>query len=157
MLFSCQKKTGDKHFEAEYPTIESIDQIELLTNEGLTIDWKQYKGKIIFLNFWATWCGPCIKEMPSIQQVQELLSDHNIVFLLATEENFDKINSFNTRHKLDLKFVRQKTSLAQLDITALPTTYIFDTSGSLVFKETSSRMWNDDENVEFLNSFLQPL
>ncbi|MEO1096903.1 MAG: TlpA disulfide reductase family protein [Bacteroidota bacterium] len=134
--------------------IKTLEQIDLVTADNNPIHWRAYEDKVVFLNLWATWCGPCIKEMPSIENATNHFKNDDIVFILATEENASKIREFGNRYKFNLDFVQQKTSLAELGIVALPTTLVFDKSGKLVFKETNARQWDSEENLKMLSSFL---
>ena len=65
--------------------------------EGNPVALSDYSGKRILLNFWATWCRPCIEEMPSLLKAQEVLGKEDYVFLLATDQSVNIINSFKVR------------------------------------------------------------
>ncbi len=71
----------------------STYQWQLLDSNGNTVSLAEYKGKIIFVNFWATWCPPCIAEMPSMNK---LYADYQmkVVFLFVTTDSFEKANAF---------------------------------------------------------------
>lgn len=151
--FGCSSKKPESNSQPT-PYGNKLEEIRLTDLKGKEIDWSQMKGKAVFINFWATWCGPCIKEMPSIQAAIDHLKDEKVVFLLATEESIEKINEFKDQYNFKLEFVQQKTTLTALDILALPTTYIFDRSGKLVFKETSLRMWDTTENLAMIRELV---
>lgn len=143
-------------------SVETISQVDAsrlsavkLTNlDGSTLDWKEVEGKAVFLNFWATWCRPCVREMPFIEEAARQLKEENIVFLLATEESAEKINSFQKKYGHNLDLVRQQTSLASLGINAIPTTYIYNDQGKQVFAETSVRKWDSEENVNLIRRLI---
>ena len=77
---------GSCHGKGEEKTGRSLnggtvmDNIRLTDMNGLPIKWEEYKGKTIFINFWATWCQPCVDEMPSIERAQKILADKGVVF-----------------------------------------------------------------------------
>lgn len=123
--------------------------IQLEDLNGAVINMQQYKGKVLFVNFWATWCKPCVAEMPSIAAVINKFKGKHIEFLFASEEDIEQIADFKSSHDYTFNYVQAKNT-AQLNITALPTTYIFDKNGNLVFNEMGARNWNDKENIDLL-------
>ena len=70
--------------------------------EGNAVALSDFKGKRILLNFWATWCFPCLEEMPSMEKAQEVLASENYVFLFATTDELNKINSLKKKTELSL-------------------------------------------------------
>ena len=125
--------------------------IQLTDLAGQSVDLTKYEGRVVFLNFWATWCRPCIEEMPSIASAKKLLGNTDIVFLFASDEDVERIKSFEKKNSLGLEYV-QVTNFNELSIQALPTTYIFDASGKTVFSETGYRKWDDSANLQLLQN-----
>lgn len=136
-LFNC---TGNQ---------SELDKIELQTLDGTPIDMDDFKNKTVFINFWATWCKPCIQEMPTIAKAQELLKDKNVVFLFPSNESVDLIEGFKERRSFDFNYV-QVQNLEALNIMALPTTYIFNPKGELIFSEAGFRDWSTEENLALI-------
>lgn len=128
-----------------------ITRIRLSDLKGDPIDMKQYKGKILFLNFWATWCKPCLQEMPSIQRAMELLKNEEIEFLFASDESPDQIEKFRGKHDYKFNYVRAE-NLEELNIMALPTTFIFNADGELVFSEMGYRKWDSKKNIDLIRN-----
>jgi len=128
---------------------KSIEEIKLTDLSNKTFDIKQYKGKTVFINFWATWCKPCLEEMPSIQKAMDTLKNENIVFLFASEEASEQIEDFKKGHAFPFQFVRVE-NLAELNILALPTTFIFSKQGDLAFAEMGYRKWDDKTNIDLI-------
>jgi thiol-disulfide isomerase/thioredoxin len=139
---------------ADNSTEISITTINLLDLEDQAIDLSQYKDKTVFINFWATWCKPCREEMPSIQKAMAILKNEPIEFLFASEESKEEIEEFNATRKYDFNFVRVE-NLAELNIMGLPTTFIFNADGKLVFSETGYRKWDDKANIDLINNILK--
>ena len=126
-----------------------LDKIELQTLDGTPIDMDDFKNKTVFINFWATWCKPCIQEMPTIAKAQEVLKDKNVVFLFPSNESVDLIEGFKERKSFDFNYVQSK-NLEALNIVALPTTFIFNPKGELIFSEVGFRDWSTEENLALI-------
>ena len=141
-------KGGDK--DKDVTTSDSpFDNVKLIDLESNTIDMGQYRGKTIFLNFWATWCKPCLAEMPSIQKAQDILQNKEVVFLLASSESIEEINSFRNAHNYKFYYTRIENS-EEINIQGLPTTFIFDPKGHLVFDEMGARKWDEKDNIDMI-------
>lgn len=156
LLFGIVGCVGDNKEKTSSNTEENqvIGKIALKDLNHHVINLKEYKGKTIFINFWATWCKPCLQEMPSIQQAQELLKNEDIVFLFATDEAVEQIEKFKTNHQYPFHYVRAE-NMEALNIMALPTTYIFNAEGKLVFSEMGFRKWDDKDNIDLLMNIIK--
>jgi thiol-disulfide isomerase/thioredoxin len=129
-----------------------VDHIELFDLDDNPIDLKSYRGKRIFLNFWATWCKPCILEMPSIERAQQLLAEDDYVFLLASDEGLGKINRFRATQDFSLNFIQVKTPFPDMGILSLPTTMIIDEQGRIVMNQIGAVEWDAPEILNKLRS-----
>jgi len=126
-----------------------LDKIKLSDLNHQPISLTQYQGKTIFINFWATWCKPCLKEMPSIEEAQNILQNEKIIFLMASGESAEQIKDFNTGHDYKFNYVRIENS-EEINVQALPTTFIFNSVGNLVFSETGVRKWDEKNNIDLI-------
>jgi len=129
--------------------IREIDKIRLTNLNGQSINLKEYRGKIIFVNFWATWCKPCIKEMPSIKEAQNILKNEKIIFLLASNESAEQIEGFSNTYDYNFNYVRIENS-EEMNVQVLPATFIFNREGNLVFSESGSRKWDEKNNIDLI-------
>ncbi len=148
VITSCDD-TAKKKFGSSAQLISEIDKIRLTDLQGQAISLQQYQGKTVFINFWATWCKPCIQEMPSIKEAQHILQKENIIFLMASDESSEQIKDFSNTHDYKFNYVRIDNS-EEMNVQALPTTFIYNNSGKLVFSETGSRKWNDKNNIDLI-------
>ncbi|MCP4975745.1 MAG: TlpA family protein disulfide reductase [Maribacter sp.] len=120
--------------------------------EGNPIELSDYKGKRILLNFWATWCRPCIEEMPALLKAQEILEKENYVFLLATDQSVKIINSFKARKGFEFKYIRYTGAFADLGINALPKTFLYNEAGDKVDEISGAIEWDAPEVIERLKN-----
>ena len=149
-VWSCNDATQEKKFP-DSQLDSGIDKIQLTDLTGQTINIKQYSGKPLFINFWATWCKPCLAEMPSIQSAMEILKNENIEFLFASDESVGQIEDFKNNNDYLFNYVRAE-NMEALNIMALPTTFIFDRNGKLVFSEMGYRKWDDKRNIDLIKN-----
>ncbi len=128
-----------------------IPAIELTDLQGNPIGWESLEGKKVFLNFWATWCKPCIVEMPSMHEAAEQLGE-DFVFLAASYEDLEKIKKFADKRDFAFQFVHTKTPIQDLQIRSLPTTFLINSEGELVETVIGSREWNETEAMDQLKA-----
>jgi peroxiredoxin len=110
-----------------------------------------YKGKIVIVNFWATWCPPCREEMPSMQRAWQPLEQRNVVMLaINVGEDEDTIFEFTSDYPADYPLLMDRDSsvIQRWPVRGLPTTFVVDTAGRLVFQAIGSRDWDDPELME---------
>lgn len=144
---SCGTKTKEE--KAELPA-EIVDRIDLIDLEGKEINISELKGKTIFLNFWATWCRPCIAEMPDIDEAAKMLGTDEFVFIAASDESIDKIRDYVEDVDYTFQFVKSKRSVFDMEIMALPTTIIINKAGKIVYNEVGARKWNSNTELDRL-------
>jgi peroxiredoxin len=130
----------------------------LPTVDGTHIDSRALTGKVIVLNFWATWCGPCKEEMPSLEHLrQQLDSERFRLFAVTTDIRPQDIATF--WNHLDLHFeglLDEQEELSQaLMVRNLPTTVVIDTQGRLVGRMMGPRAWDSPQAIAFFNTLLE--
>lgn len=126
-----------------------IREIKLVDVNGHPIELERFRGKTIFINFWATWCKPCMQEMPSIARAQDILQNNNVVFLMASAESAEQTQEVRLNSKYKFTYAKIE-NFESLNIQALPTTFIFNPKGGLVFSEMGSRDWDDTSNINLI-------
>ena len=121
---------------------------------GNVIDLGDLKGKVIFLNFWATWCPPCRAEMPSINKLyNQFKNDEKVVFIFADADgNLNKSGKYMADRKFEMPVYKLESNVPeQIFAGSLPTTIIFDKQGRLSFRHEGIANYADKKFVEFLN------
>ena len=126
-----------------------------------SVTLSQLHGKIVILNFWATWCPPCIEEMPSLVQLQKQLPDKVTVLGVSVDDDNDDYHKFLKDHGIDFLTVREggtKTDTGVISPTAnkygtakIPETYIIDRNGVVRRKFIGPIDWKQQEIVEYLS------
>jgi thiol-disulfide isomerase/thioredoxin len=127
--------------------------LKLIDREGNTKSLKELKGKVIFMNFWATWCPPCIAEMPSIDKLHEEMGDEVAFVMVSLDQNFEKAKAFDKRKGYDLPIYAPGSKLPSMyQSSAIPTTYVIDADGNLALTHKGMADYSDPEFKKFLNS-----
>jgi thiol-disulfide isomerase/thioredoxin len=116
--------------------------LELTDLFGKPVKLEDYKGKKLFLNFFATWCGPCRAEIPLLDKVADSLASENFVFISISDEPITLLTPFTGRvsaqHIIMLHSVKK---LHELGVFTVPTNYILNDRGEVVFEKTGERSW----------------
>jgi len=116
-------------------------------NDGKTkVHLADYRGKVVLLNFWATWCGPCIIEIPSLIQLHHDMPDLEVV-AVSIDEDAEAYTSFLTRRRIDFVTVRDPNQSApKLFKTDMwPETYVIDRNGVIRRKFIGAQDWSSPE------------
>jgi thiol-disulfide isomerase/thioredoxin len=149
LCLGCSSKPKEDKEEKEADI--GLGDVELANLTGEKIDMDQFKNKIVFINFWATWCKPCIQEMPTIAKAQEIIKDEHVVFLFASSEGVDQIKNFKDKKDFPFQYV-QLQNMEELHIQAIPATFIFNPEGQLIFSEVGYRNWDTPENIALITN-----
>ncbi len=113
----------------------------------------QLRSKVVVLNFWATWCPPCIDEMPSLLQMQQRMKDKGVIVLaVSLDADENAYHKFLKDYKVDLLTVRDADQKSNnlYGTFKFPETYIIDRSGVVRRKFIGAVDWNQPEIVDFL-------
>lgn len=127
--------------------------VELVNGKGEPIHLEQFRGKVLFINLWATWCPPCLAEMPNIDQLyRELEPEEDIVFLMiSTDREFSKAIDHIARQNFAFPVYQIRRGWpAELNSTTLPTTYVIDKQGRLVLEHRGMAKYNTQGFKEFM-------
>ena len=124
-----------------------------VTDSQHTVQLSKLRGKPVLLNFWATWCPPCVEEMPALVQLQKQMGDK--VTILAVSEDADDAayQQFIRDHRVELLTIREGTQKTS-DIYGTfkyPETYVIDRNGKIVRKFIGAADWTSPEIIDYLN------
>ncbi|HTF04585.1 MAG TPA: TlpA disulfide reductase family protein [Bacteroidia bacterium] len=127
-----------------------VEHLTLKNPDGSIVNSNDFRGKTLFVNYWATWCGECLREMPSIESAYRQSDPNDVIFLMITDDPPEKINAFLAKHNYPMKFVYVEERLQELGINTIPTTYIFDDEGYELFNHVGGLDWSDPGLVGLL-------
>ncbi|MGO3183504.1 MAG: TlpA family protein disulfide reductase [Aequorivita sp.] len=118
------------------------------------VNFLESKGEVAVINFWATWCPPCVAEMPSFQKLYEDYGD-KVDFYFVTSEKPEKVNKFMDKNSYTLPvFLQSYQAPKALESNALPTTYLISKSGEIVIEETGAADWNSKKMRALLEKLI---
>ena len=132
----------------EEQNTESLTEADYSWNyqslDGDVRNFKELKGKIVFLNLWATWCPHCIAEFPSIQRLYDAQSQ-DVAFLLLTNESPEKVKAFMEKEGYTFPvYLTYQTLPEILDSRSIPATFLISQDGEIRIKKTGAANWNGD-------------
>lgn len=119
--------------------------------DGSTFTLGDLRGRPVFVNLWATWCPPCVEELPAIDRLARAVAETGVHFLLVSPEEGDRVRRFSERLALELSPVLEETLAPRaFGEMALPTTAILDARGRMVLLHRGAAAWDDPEIVALL-------
>jgi thiol-disulfide isomerase/thioredoxin len=126
----------------------------LLQLNSEEINFSQSEGKVVIVNFWATWCPPCVAEMPSFQKLYDDYGD-KVAFYFVTSEKPEKIEKFMEKNGYTLPIFRQIFDAPkELQSQVLPTSYLISKSGEIIIDEEGASDWNSSKIRKLLDKLL---
>ena len=134
---------------------ERLPPLSYLQINGQSVDLDSYRGKVVFLNFWATWCLPCKKEMPDMEELHMKMKGKKFVILaISLREPKAKVTHFLRQFPYSFKIgMDPKNKIGKrLNVNALPTSLIIDKKGIIRAQAVGPRRWKDPKFVEYLTT-----
>jgi cytochrome c biogenesis protein CcmG/thiol:disulfide interchange protein DsbE len=135
------------------PHIGSAAKDFSVQDSDRTVSLNQFKGQIVILNFWATWCPPCVEELPSLMTLQDRMRGRGMVVVgVSIDVDGDAYHRFLKLHGINFLTVRdpQQKVASMYGTTGWPETYIIDRQGVMRRKFVGPVDWNSPEVVQFL-------
>ena len=134
--------------------LSDLESLQLKTSffdlNEKNLDLSVYKEGKIVVSYWATWCAPCIKEMPGIKRAEEILQEYGYTFLLVSDETVSKISEFKNEWNFDFNFLKSSKSFETLGVYAMPISYIFDENGQIIETIVGAIEWDSEEMINKL-------
>src|SRR5690606_32237658 len=128
--------------------------MELINSRGEKANMEQFRGKVIFINLWATWCPPCIAEMPGINNLYNKVQGDNVVSLmLSYDKDFNKAQRCKEKKGFDFEVYQVSGGIPEMYYSqSIPTTFLINAKGELALTHTGMANYDTAEFREFLES-----
>ena len=123
--------------------------------DGEKFSLATYKGKVLIVNFWATWCPPCRAELPSMNRGWDKIKNENIEMIaINVGEDEDTIYSFMADYPINFKVLLDQSGdiISQWPIKGLPTTFVVDAEGRIVYRAIGGREWDSDKLLNMVRA-----
>lgn len=159
LLTSCTM-AGDSRLLTPIPDRPLAPNFTLKDVNGNTHQLVDYRGKVVVVNFWATWCPPCVHEMPSMQQAWDALRNDQVVILAINHgEELPKVQAFHRQMSLTFPLLLdlRMQLMAEWNARGMPTTFVVDPKGRLVYQAVGGRDWNNPTILQTLRNLSKPL
>lgn len=143
----------------ELGNIEEVKSVydfpfQIMDADGDTFMLGERRGKPMFINFWASWCVPCLAEFSSLEEFQTHFSD--VEFMYISAESIEDFEQYVQKTPHELPFYRQMSKVpTQLRHGAIPASYLIDAEGNVIFQHIGAADWDDDETIFEIKALLE--
>lgn len=135
------------------PVID-ISKLEVVDQDTNKFDIPSLKGKMVIVSFYASWCPNCIEELKTLNSIKNTkLAD--IEVLAITDEGMEKMVDFKTKKQYPFTFLALTQSFSSLGIVSIPTTYLLNTKGEIVYNKVGYIDWDDESTLSHLKSLME--
>ncbi len=124
--------------------------------KGREISLTDFQGKLVLLNFWATWCPSCKEEIPSLNRLQKRYKDRGLVVIgIASESSLKRVKDFSNKYNIQFLILHDSsiTVTRKYSVFALPTTFLIDRRGKIVEKFIGAYRWDSKEITDIIDSY----
>ena len=123
--------------------------------EGNETDLADIPEKVVFANRWATWCAPCIEEMPSIENLVRELAEEDIAFLIVSDEPVETVVPFVTDKDWRVPIYTAERVPPVFQSSGIPSTFVLDETRRVVFAHVGSALWDAPSSIEYFEGLLR--
>ncbi|MBW2057440.1 MAG: TlpA family protein disulfide reductase [Deltaproteobacteria bacterium] len=126
--------------------------------DGTAVSLRDFRGKLVLLNFWASWCPPCRAEIPSMKKLQDRLKEEDFVLLAVDlRESSERVRSFRDKEGLNFLVLLDTDGAVGIAyaVRSIPTTYLIDSKGYIIGAALGPRDWGGTEVLGLINGLLK--
>ena len=146
------------HGQFRVPALgERAPNFTLRNDDGQVVALADFQGKIVVLNFWATWCAPCVEEMPSLNRLAQKYADKGVQVLgVSLDEDADAYRSFLTKNQISFLTLRDpaRNTSERYGTFKLPESYVISREGRLLQKVIGAADWMSQEMTSYFDGLL---
>ncbi len=124
----------------------------LTSLDGRELTFSEFQDRVVFLNVWATWCGPRVAEMPAIQRLHDAVSDDGIALVLVSDEDAAEVREFVRKGNFTFPVCLSNAMPAVFESDAIPTTFVVSRQGRVVLNHTGAAAWDSAACQSFLRA-----
>jgi thiol-disulfide isomerase/thioredoxin len=152
-----QRRVGEAALQPPpLPSARWDYELQVTDLEGQSFDFASRRGRPLVLNHWATWCAPCVAEMPSLARLRSAIQDLDIEVLCVSKEPQDKVRDFMSSKELDLPVFTLDGPLPDcFSSRGIPATFVIDRTGTIVFRHFGAAAWDDPTVVRFVRNLAE--
>jgi len=166
IILSCGKReTPGGKTEGVKKTREGISEGEIAPDftlkdlKGTEVNLKEFRGKVVLLNFWATWCPPCRKEIPSMVELYKKYKDRGLEIIGVNLDKLGKseVEKFSLEHKINFPVLLNPSgdAAARYGVVVLPTTIFLDRYGKIKGRISGALDWTAETNLKTIDTLLE--
>lgn len=158
-LLAPEKQHAEVVSEASTKTqLTQEQESELLDAEGKALNFDAFEGKVVFINNWASWCPPCIAEMPTILELKKEFEDEDLAFVMVSfDQSPDKALRWMDQREMDLPVYFPASKFPREYVTdAIPATFILDREGKLLHRQMGMADYSSPAFRQQMKTWLQP-
>ncbi len=149
------------HFKT-YSKPKTLPAITFVSGAGKPLGLKAFRGKLILLNIWATWCGPCREEMPALDRLQARLGGDNfqVIPLSIDREGVEAVKGFYQElglESLEIYIDAEMSASTRLNVLGIPTTLLINADGQELSRVLGPAVWDSAEMIEEIQRFMKPV
>lgn len=120
--------------------------------DGRAVSFSEFQDRVVFLNVWATWCGPCVAEMPAIQRLHDAVSAEGIALALVSNEDADTVRGFVQKRGYTFPVYLSQNLPGVFDTETIPATFVVSREGRVVLSHTGAAAWDSTACKSFLRA-----
>ena len=135
----------------------SAHPLELEDSSGKLMNLDQYSGKVLLVNFWASWCTPCVRELPGLNRLRKEVSNGSFEILgINVAEPAHRLKRFYRKNPIEFPVLydRESTAFEQWQVAVLPTSYLVDRNGDIRYRATGAIEWDSPEIVGIITGLI---
>lgn len=155
-VWFTQRDLDKPSFELIQPYGDAVDlnSIKLITSNGDLVNLSSFEGNPIFINFFQSWCVPCLAEFNSLKVLQMKMPD--VQFVMISAENNEAFKKFVSKASVDLPYFNLNSSIpSQFSHKSIPTSFLLDSRGVVVFRHYAAADWSSDNTATKLKSLIK--
>ena len=162
LILGCAQPPELPSYQREWLAVEEREPIDLsgtfktLDGEDVPLIDSDLESEVLFLNLWATWCLPCLEEMPAMASLYQEFSDQGLAMVAVSNEEPEVVRQFLEEHPYPFTILLdpEDTLTLRLEVMALPTTYIVDRQGRIALQQLGSYDWDSPGMIDQFRPFL---